>query len=299
MYKKSTSPVTLLLLPTLLLLYGVAVNAIPDPIICEDSLDGTSPPFDSRDVPCLLGCGVPVAVATGSLLPGSVNETDIPYCQLSCVRDDATPAQSAAAPGCRASCGVMNQGTPENIGWCMYWCVDGYSDLVETTACVPSLTYGDEVTTTDGSWTITVYESPGMAELVSDADRAAQINNGSRGRSHIADTDTDTKPDDSPNRSRKQSIRGNPDIDIDIDWGRKWHRIDSSTVRFGHDGGSVTLCDGGGEPSGLGSLVAGSEYRRDIGADGLIDQNICLLAWCSSLILTPDFLHNRRYDEVN
>ncbi|KAI6090812.1 hypothetical protein F4821DRAFT_227943 [Hypoxylon rubiginosum] len=137
-----------------LLLSLRAVQAIPDPIICEDTLDG-SPPFDSRDVPCILGCGVPVAIATGSLLPGSVNETDIPYCQLNCVHDDATPAQSAAAPDCRRSCQVMNQATPENIGWCMYWCVDGYSDLVETTKCVPSLTYGDEITTTDGSWTIT------------------------------------------------------------------------------------------------------------------------------------------------
>ncbi|KAI1776146.1 hypothetical protein F4818DRAFT_371961 [Hypoxylon cercidicola] len=146
------------LLPTVLLtLLSIsthsALAAIPDPIICEDTLDG-SPPFDSRDVPCLLGCGAPVAVATGSL-PGSVNDTDIPYCQLDCVRGDATPAQSAAAPDCRRSCGAMNQGTPENIGWCMYWCVAGYGDLVETTACVPSLAYGAEVTTTDGSWTVT------------------------------------------------------------------------------------------------------------------------------------------------
>lgn len=100
-----------------LLLSLRAVQAIPDPIICEDTLDG-SPPFDSRDVPCILGCGVPVAIATGSLLPGSVNETDIPYCQLNCVHDDATPAQSAAAPDCRRSCQVMNQATPENIGVC-------------------------------------------------------------------------------------------------------------------------------------------------------------------------------------
>ncbi|KAI1765589.1 hypothetical protein GGR53DRAFT_259455 [Hypoxylon sp. FL1150] len=142
------------IIPTVFLLLSLQVQAIPDPIICEDTLDG-SPPFDSRDVPCLLGCGTPVAVATGSLLPGSVNETDIPYCQLDCVRDDATPAQSAAAPDCETRCQVMNQGTPENIGWCMYWCVDGYSDLVETTKCVPSLTYGDEVTTTDGGWTVT------------------------------------------------------------------------------------------------------------------------------------------------
>lgn len=50
-----------------------------------------------------------------SLLPGGVNETDIPYCQLDCLRDDATPSQSAAAPDCYRRCRVMNQATPENI----------------------------------------------------------------------------------------------------------------------------------------------------------------------------------------
>ncbi|OTA92311.1 hypothetical protein M434DRAFT_31978 [Hypoxylon sp. CO27-5] len=98
---------------------ALPAHAIPDPIICEDTLDG-SPPFNSNDVPCLLGCGVPVAVPTGTLLPGSVNVTDIPYCQLNCVHDDATPSQSAAAPDCYQSCRVRNQATPENIGWCMY-----------------------------------------------------------------------------------------------------------------------------------------------------------------------------------
>ncbi|KAI0129248.1 hypothetical protein F4776DRAFT_161868 [Hypoxylon sp. NC0597] len=138
----------------LALALALPTQAIPDPIICEDTLDG-SPPFNSNDVPCLLGCGVPVAVPTGSLLPGSVNETDIPYCQLNCVHDDATPSQSAVAPDCYQRCRVMNQATPENIGWCMYWCVDGYTDLVESTACVPSLVYGSLVTSTIGSATVT------------------------------------------------------------------------------------------------------------------------------------------------
>ncbi|OTA61171.1 hypothetical protein K449DRAFT_71115 [Hypoxylon sp. EC38] len=133
---------------------ALPIQAIPDPIICEDTLDG-SPPFNSNDVPCVLGCGVPVAVPTGTLLPGSVNVTDIPYCQLNCVHDDATPSQSALAPDCYQSCRVMNQATPENIGWCMYWCVDGYADLVESTACVLSLTYGSWVTSTIGSRTVT------------------------------------------------------------------------------------------------------------------------------------------------
>ncbi|KAI2473791.1 hypothetical protein F4781DRAFT_427026 [Annulohypoxylon bovei var. microspora] len=131
--------------------------AIPDPIICEDTLDG-SPPFNSNDVPCLLGCGAPLAVATGSLLPGSVNETDIPYCQLNCVHEDATPAQSSAAPGCYDRCHVLNQATPENIGWCMFWCVEGFTDLVTSTACVPSLEYDTLVTTTIGG--VVVIERP-------------------------------------------------------------------------------------------------------------------------------------------
>ncbi|KAI4865355.1 hypothetical protein F4820DRAFT_300911 [Hypoxylon rubiginosum] len=195
MYKFFISVTTLSAL-LLLLSSPRGAHAVPDPIICEDTLDGTSPPFDSRDVPCLLGCGAPLAVATGSLLPGSVNETDIPYCQLNCVHESATPEQSAAAAGCRGSCGVMNQGTPENIGWCMYWCVDGYSDLVETTACVPSLTYGAEVTTTQGGWTVTVYQPPGVAELVPDADRGAQVDDGPGGCGYIAVTDTDTNTND-------------------------------------------------------------------------------------------------------
>ncbi|KAI1106087.1 hypothetical protein F4804DRAFT_70898 [Jackrogersella minutella] len=136
---------------TLLLLAAslTPVQAIPNPIICEDTLDG-SPAFDVNKVPCLLGCGSQVAVATGSLLPGSVNLTEIPYCELDCVHADASPAQSAAAPDCYDRCQVMNQGTPENVGWCMFWCVEGYTELVETTACVPSLEYGALTTTTIG-----------------------------------------------------------------------------------------------------------------------------------------------------
>jgi hypothetical protein len=128
----------------------VASQTLPTPVICEDSIAG-QPPFDSNDTPCLLGCGAPIAIATGSLLPGSVNLTDIPYCKLNCVHDNATPSQSALAPGCYTQCQAHNQATPENIGWCMYWCVDGYGDLVATTACVPSLEYGPTTTTLIGT----------------------------------------------------------------------------------------------------------------------------------------------------
>ncbi|KAI1462231.1 hypothetical protein F4805DRAFT_409795 [Annulohypoxylon moriforme] len=146
---RSKKPILTALIATLF----ASVLAIPDPIICEDTLDG-SPPFNSNDVPCLLGCGAPIAVATGSLLPGSVNETDIPYCQLNCVHSAASPAQSSAAPGCYNACHVTNQATPENIGWCMFWCVEGYGELVKSTACVPSLEYGSLVTTTIGGMTV-------------------------------------------------------------------------------------------------------------------------------------------------
>ncbi|KAI1331106.1 hypothetical protein F5Y16DRAFT_360541 [Xylariaceae sp. FL0255] len=123
-----------------------ALAQVPTPIICEDSIDG-KPPFDSNDVPCLLGCGAPLATVSGSFLPGSVNTATIPYCELDCVHTSASPAQSSAAPGCYDDCHHKNEATPENIGWCMYWCVEGYSSLVESTACVPSLVYGPPVTT--------------------------------------------------------------------------------------------------------------------------------------------------------
>jgi hypothetical protein len=128
-----------------LLLPLVSGQTLPNPLICEDSINNL-PPFKSNAVPCLLGCGTPIAIATGSLLPGSVNTTDIPYCQLNCVHQDATPSQSALAPDCNQRCHAHNQATPENIGWCMYWCVEGFGDLVASTSCVPSLEFGSMVT---------------------------------------------------------------------------------------------------------------------------------------------------------
>ncbi|KAI1846218.1 hypothetical protein JX265_010595 [Neoarthrinium moseri] len=133
---------------------AAATQTLPSPAICEDTIDG-SPPFSSNDTPCLLRCSDPVAAPTGTLLPGMVNVTNIPYCQLNCVRRDASPAQSALAPDCLGRCQARNQGTPENAGWCMYWCVAGYGDLVAATACVPSLEYGEPVTSYDGPRAIT------------------------------------------------------------------------------------------------------------------------------------------------
>jgi hypothetical protein len=127
-----------------------SAQTLPNPLICEDSLNNL-PPYSSDDVPCLLGCGAPVTVPTGTLLPGSVNITDIPYCQLNCVHKNATPAQSALAADCHDRCSKLNSRTPDNIGWCLYWCVDQLGDLVASTTCVPNQEFGDlETTTIDG-----------------------------------------------------------------------------------------------------------------------------------------------------
>ncbi|KAI8965630.1 hypothetical protein F5Y11DRAFT_275528 [Daldinia sp. FL1419] len=134
---------------------GAGAQNIPDPLICEDTLDGSTPPFKANAVPCLLRCQDPVAVATGSLLPGSINETNIPYCQLNCVHSAASPAQSALAPDCYRRCAEKNSETPENVGWCMYWCADGFGDVVEQIACIPSLKYGPVQTTVERGMTIT------------------------------------------------------------------------------------------------------------------------------------------------
>ena len=134
------------------LLSSMSVAAIQSPLICEDTISGF-PPFHGADTPCLLECGTPLPIATGGLLPGSVNTTAIPYCELDCVHTDATPAQSSAAPACNQQCRQANSGTPEQLGWCMYWCVQGGSiaSLVVSTTCVPSLQLSPVLTSTVNS----------------------------------------------------------------------------------------------------------------------------------------------------
>ncbi|KAH7358776.1 hypothetical protein B0T11DRAFT_319783 [Plectosphaerella cucumerina] len=129
-----------------LLVASQDLDSIPSPLICRDTLNG-DPPFRHNDIPCLLRCYDPVSVPTGDLLPGMINATAIPYCQLDCVHHDATPEQSARAPDCNAGCETSNAMGPENMGWCMFWCVDGFSDIVHSTTCVPSLVYGDPTPT--------------------------------------------------------------------------------------------------------------------------------------------------------
>lgn len=140
MSRVSTLPSLLLLL--MALVASQELKSIPSPLICRDTLDG-SPPFRHNDIPCLLGCHAPITVPTDGLLPGSINSTAIPYCQLDCVHREATPEQSSRAPDCNAGCQTSNGLTPETLGWCMYWCVNGYEDLVLSTTCIPSLVYGD------------------------------------------------------------------------------------------------------------------------------------------------------------
>jgi len=131
-----------------LLFLSAAAQSVPNPLICEDSIDG-KPPFQVIDVACIVGCNCEIVAPTLSFLPGSVNTTCIPYCNLDCVRKDPTPAQSALAPSCWDRCQVQ-RATPENTGWCMYWCVDGYTDLVTATTCVPSISLGAPTTTVIG-----------------------------------------------------------------------------------------------------------------------------------------------------
>ncbi|KAJ7668555.1 hypothetical protein DFH06DRAFT_1321797 [Mycena polygramma] len=140
---------------TLSLLFLSAAAQVPDPLICEDSIDG-KPPFQSNAIPCLVGCDCQITQATLSFLPGSINTTCIPYCNLDCVRKNPTPAQSALAPNCWERCKVQNHAIPEEVGWCMYWCVDGYTDLVTSTSCVPSLSYGAPTASVIDGHTVTV-----------------------------------------------------------------------------------------------------------------------------------------------
>jgi len=137
----------------------VNLSTAQTPIICEDNISGQLP-FKSEAVPCVLECDSQVAVATEGLLPGSVNETDIPYCELDCVRSDASPAQSSAAPGCYAECQKRNSATPEQLGWCMYWCVQGgeIEQLVISTTCVPSIEWVPATTRFGTETEVVTYE---------------------------------------------------------------------------------------------------------------------------------------------
>ncbi|KAL3456475.1 hypothetical protein BJX64DRAFT_294025, partial [Aspergillus heterothallicus] len=119
---------------------------------CDAPLPGTqNTTYTSNSTPCLLRCNDPVAIATGTLLPGMLNSTAVPYCYLDCVHSDATPAQSALAPGCSSTCEESGHaGNVEVLGWCVYWCVDGYGDEVASEMCVPRYAYEPVTTVVDG-----------------------------------------------------------------------------------------------------------------------------------------------------
>ena len=138
----------------LLVLARHAVAKLPSPLICEDTLNGEAP-FDNNEVPCILGCVHPRYQATLSFLPGSYNETFITFCQAQCVKHDITPDQLGEAQDCQNAC-HFHQENPEIYGWCLYWCLRGEKNVVESTTCVPSVGYGAPVTTVIGDETVTV-----------------------------------------------------------------------------------------------------------------------------------------------
>ncbi|KAJ0422212.1 hypothetical protein BJY00DRAFT_311274 [Aspergillus carlsbadensis] len=147
---------TLILLPLTLIPRSHALN-------CDAPLPGTSnTTYTSNSTPCLLRCHDPLSIATGTLLPGSINSTAVPYCYLDCVHDNATPAQSALAPECSSACeGSGHAGNIEVLEWCVYWCVDGYEEEVLSTECVPRYAYVPVETVVDGrTETITILTNP-------------------------------------------------------------------------------------------------------------------------------------------
>jgi hypothetical protein len=123
--------------------------SLPSPLICEDVIAGQQP-FIASSAPCLLGCGTPSPTAVGSLLPGFVNTTDIPYCEARCVRPNITTDQLARAPTCASQCQDQRaKGTIENYAWCMYYCVEGgaLQSLVQSVTCIPSVALGSAFST--------------------------------------------------------------------------------------------------------------------------------------------------------
>ncbi|KAL2828313.1 hypothetical protein BJY01DRAFT_132783 [Aspergillus pseudoustus] len=143
-------PLVALLTPTL------ALN-------CDAPLPGTqNTTYSSNATPCLLRCHDSVTIATGTLLPGMLNSTAIPYCYLDCVHTDTTPAQSALAPECSSTCEDSGHaGNIEVLGWCVYWCVDGYADEVKTSSCVPRYAFEPVTTVVDGrTETLTLLTNP-------------------------------------------------------------------------------------------------------------------------------------------
>ncbi|CZT25103.1 uncharacterized protein RCC_10832 [Ramularia collo-cygni] len=140
------------------LLTSISPSSANQAPICEDSINSQQP-FNNNAIPCLLNCGLGVTIATGDLFPGQVNSTETPYCRLNCVRQrqGVTPAQSSAAPACNSRCEERNSATPDQLGWCMYWCVQGgeIEEFVVGTSCVPSIVMVPTATVTEHGITIT------------------------------------------------------------------------------------------------------------------------------------------------
>lgn len=115
------------------------------PLRCEDPVDGEPAfTFSPAALSCVSsGCYKPNIPGTPdynpNIAPGAYNATDVSYCAASCLRPGLSSQQLALAPTCWDYCSAHDAATPEQQGWCMYWCVDGKSDLVQSTTCEPEI----------------------------------------------------------------------------------------------------------------------------------------------------------------
>ncbi|KAL2840378.1 hypothetical protein BJX68DRAFT_246753 [Aspergillus pseudodeflectus] len=178
----------------LLLLLPLTLPSLTHALNCDAPLPGTpNTTYTSNSTPCLLRCHDPLSIATGTLLPGSINSTAIPYCYLDCVHSDATPAQSALAPECSSACeGSGHAGNIEVLGWCVYWCVDGFQEEVLGTECVPRWAYVPITTVVGGrTETVTILTNP--AEYTTTTSEG--IHSASDTRSARSDASTTDSPE--------------------------------------------------------------------------------------------------------
>lgn len=147
----STSTMYLISLLVTYWLIPASLAALPSPLICEDPIDGSHFGYDSDSIPCFVDCTGMEIHQTGYDTPYTINSTEIPYCMLNCVRKGATPSQSARAPECSKTCAKRGHYyNPEVMGWCMFWCVDGYKDVVASRTCVPEIGYATKAEVFDG-----------------------------------------------------------------------------------------------------------------------------------------------------
>jgi len=130
---------------TSILLTSIEAQSSTRPLRCEDPINNEPAfHFSPATLACVSsGCTQPNIPGTPnynpSIAPLAYNATDVPYCTARCLRPDATSQQLAQAPGCYDYCNSHDAGTPEQQAWCVYWCVDGMRDMVESATCEPEI----------------------------------------------------------------------------------------------------------------------------------------------------------------